>query len=146
MSEIGQKRNCPCFLGKSVLPSGADVVRPPGHVRKVPGRDSCTATIGHLLGTFRNIKRDQHALLAWSSGRRPLVSEGDHLLKHHHPAVANSFAICAKPGWSACRYRSIIALFSGLASCSARAQAGEGLATSEIRAARHLINKTRYKA
>ena len=48
----------------------------------------------------------------------PLESEGDHLLKHHHPAV--SFAICAKPGWSACRYRSIIALFSGLASCSAR--------------------------
>src|ERR1700726_1049450 len=115
----------------SGLPPIATELRTSMVVRFVPGRDSCTATIGHLLGTFRNIKRDQHALLAWSSGRRPLVSEGDHLLKHHHPAVANSFAICAKPGWSACRYRSIIALFSGLASCSARAQAGEGLATSE---------------
>jgi hypothetical protein len=54
------------------------------------------------LRAFKDIKRDQHALLAWSSGRRPAASEGDYL-KRHQRAVANSCAICAKPGWSACR-------------------------------------------
>jgi hypothetical protein len=91
-----------------------------------------------LMPASENLHKETHALqqlaLHWElSGtanvtnplccplsRRQAKSEGDCLLKRHHPAVANSFAICAKPGWSACRKRSIIALFSGLASCSAR--------------------------
>jgi len=38
-------------------------------------------------------------------GGEPAATEGDYfnLLKRHQPAVANSFAICAKPGLSACR-------------------------------------------
>ena len=34
-SELGQTRKCPCLRGTSVVPSRADVVRPPRHVRFV---------------------------------------------------------------------------------------------------------------
>src|SRR5450432_2666767 len=43
MSESGQKRKCPGSRGTSVLPSGADIVSLPRHVRLVPRTDSCTA-------------------------------------------------------------------------------------------------------
>ena len=36
MSELGQKRKWPRLNGMSVLPSGADILRPPLHVRFVP--------------------------------------------------------------------------------------------------------------
>jgi hypothetical protein len=36
MSESGQKRKCPGSRGTSVLPSGADIVSLPRHVRLVP--------------------------------------------------------------------------------------------------------------
>ena len=38
---LGQTRKSARFTGMSVLPSTADVVGPPRHVRKVPRRDSC---------------------------------------------------------------------------------------------------------
>ena len=45
------------------------------------------------IDIFWAAERDQYTLLsAWSVDR-----------KAGHPAVANSFAICAKPGWNACR-------------------------------------------
>ena len=47
MSELGQKRKCPGSRGTSVLPSGADIVSLPRHVRLVPTRDSCTAAKYH---------------------------------------------------------------------------------------------------
>ncbi len=39
MSESGQKRKCPGSRGTSVLPSGADIVSLPRHVRLVPTSD-----------------------------------------------------------------------------------------------------------
>ena len=36
MSELGQKRKCPGSRGTSVLPSAADIVSLPRHVRLVP--------------------------------------------------------------------------------------------------------------
>jgi hypothetical protein len=36
ISELGQKRKCPGSRGTSVLPSGADIVSLPRHVRLVP--------------------------------------------------------------------------------------------------------------
>jgi len=42
-SVVGQKRKWPRLNGKSVLPSRADIVRLPQHVRKVPFPDSCIA-------------------------------------------------------------------------------------------------------
>ncbi len=43
MPALGQKRKCPGSRGTSVLPSGADIVSLPRHVRLVPTRDSCAA-------------------------------------------------------------------------------------------------------
>jgi hypothetical protein len=43
-----QKRKCPGSRGTTVLPSGADIVSLPQHVRLVPHPDSCTAT-PHVL-------------------------------------------------------------------------------------------------
>ena len=39
MSAVGQKRTCPGSRGTSVLPSGADIVSLPRHVRLVPMAD-----------------------------------------------------------------------------------------------------------
>src|SRR5258707_7879879 len=39
-SGSSQTRKCPCLDGMSVIPSRADVVRPPRQVRFVPGRAS----------------------------------------------------------------------------------------------------------
>ena len=36
---VGQKRKCPGSRGTSVLPSGADIISLPGHVRLVPDTD-----------------------------------------------------------------------------------------------------------
>src|SRR5713226_3076112 len=55
-SVVGQKRKCPSSRGTSVLPSGADIVSLPRHVRLVPLPDSCTAAkslFDHLIGTGR---------------------------------------------------------------------------------------------
>src|SRR6478672_9022731 len=45
-SGSGQSRKLARLNGMSVLPSTADVVGPPRHVRFVPTRDSCTAANG----------------------------------------------------------------------------------------------------
>ena len=39
MSAMGQKRRCPGSRGTSVLPSGADIISLPRHVRLVPRSD-----------------------------------------------------------------------------------------------------------
>jgi hypothetical protein len=53
---MGQKRKCPGSRGTSVLPSGADVVSLPRHVRVVPGRDmrgdAPQILLGKLVGSF----------------------------------------------------------------------------------------------
>jgi hypothetical protein len=36
MSLLGQTRKCPCLHGTSVVPSSADVARPPRQIRFVP--------------------------------------------------------------------------------------------------------------
>jgi hypothetical protein len=43
MSESGQKRKCPGSRGTSVLPSGADIVSLPRHVRLVPMNEPASA-------------------------------------------------------------------------------------------------------
>ena len=45
MSELGQKRKCPGSRGTSVLPSGADTVSLPRHVRSVPISEVPDATL-----------------------------------------------------------------------------------------------------
>jgi hypothetical protein len=61
MSQLGQKRKCPGSRGTSVLPSGADIVSMPRHVRLVPIRDSCTAALpglfDHLVGAGEQRRR-----------------------------------------------------------------------------------------
>src|SRR5258708_29000065 len=50
---LGQNRKRSCLSGMSVLPSRADIVRPPRHVRLVPTGDSCIAAkslFDHLIG------------------------------------------------------------------------------------------------
>jgi hypothetical protein len=42
MSELGQKRKCPGSCGTSVLPSGADIVSLPRHLRLVPIAEAAT--------------------------------------------------------------------------------------------------------
>jgi hypothetical protein len=49
MSAMGQKRKCPGSRGRSVLPTGADIVSLPRHVRLVPLPDSCIATTVSLF-------------------------------------------------------------------------------------------------
>jgi len=44
MSAMGQKRKCPGSRGRSVLPTGADIVSLPRHVRLVP-----QAEVGALI-------------------------------------------------------------------------------------------------
>src|SRR6202795_4992129 len=94
----------PASQRSAVLPR-TNMVRRTCRSEKCQQETHALQQLAALLGAVRNIKRDQHTLLsAWSADR-----------KAGHPAVANSFAICAKPGWSACRKRSIIALFSDMA-------------------------------
>jgi hypothetical protein len=48
MSETGPDTERPCQSGMSVLPSGADIIRPLRHVRKVPGADSSKGLPQHV--------------------------------------------------------------------------------------------------
>src|SRR5258707_10664576 len=54
----GQTRKCPCLHGTSVVPSRADVVRPPRHVRPVPSVDGSELARGFF--TFCRIGRCSH--------------------------------------------------------------------------------------
>jgi hypothetical protein len=49
LSALGQKRKWPGFSGMSGLPPGADIVRPPRHVRKVP-LPEVAILLDHLVG------------------------------------------------------------------------------------------------
>jgi hypothetical protein len=64
MSQLGQNRKCPRLHGMSVLPSRADIVRLPRHVRFVPMSDIAMPksvirseiTLGKLgIGSFHRI-------------------------------------------------------------------------------------------
>jgi len=54
---MGQKRKCPGSRGTSVLPSGADIVSQPRHVRLVPIPE-VAALFDHLVGPGDDIWRD----------------------------------------------------------------------------------------
>jgi hypothetical protein len=58
---LGQKRKCPGSRGTSVLPSGADIVSLPRHVRFVPQADYSGIGVvgggrGFLFGTSNNLE------------------------------------------------------------------------------------------
>jgi hypothetical protein len=53
MSQLGQTRKSARLNGMSVLPSTADVVGPPRHVRVVPVSDSCTAANSNAIRSSR---------------------------------------------------------------------------------------------
>jgi hypothetical protein len=62
MSEVGQKRKCPGSRGRSVLPSGADIVSLRRQVRLVPLTDSCTAATRSFIRSPRRAQQIRPAL------------------------------------------------------------------------------------
>jgi hypothetical protein len=73
-----KKRKWPCLIGMSVLPSRADLVRPPRHVRFVPTGDSCTAAItgfirfDHLVGA-RLVRQQGNPVRAQIASRAIII-------------------------------------------------------------------------
>ena len=75
MSGLGQKRKCDRLRGMSVLPSTADIVRPPRHVRLVqPAKADICAAIRHVRFTHRSIlSPSKFRARGWFKQKRPLT-------------------------------------------------------------------------
>src|SRR5450631_3832309 len=77
MSDMCQKWKCPGSRGTSVLPSGADIVSLPRHVRFVPISEVSELLFNHLVGAsderrrngeakrFRRLEIDDQLIFGW---------------------------------------------------------------------------------